>query len=91
MAELEAKIYINGRVVGSVKDGRSFAQEVRKNRRQGILSGEVNVSYAKKRNEVHILTDRGRARKPYLVIEDGKSKCTEELKKKLHVISIIGG
>ena len=36
-------IYINGRILGYVKDGSAYAKEIRTARRSGILSGEVNV------------------------------------------------
>ena len=32
--------------IGNVKSGKKFAEEVRKNRRLGVISGEVNVSHA---------------------------------------------
>ena len=76
-------VYIDGRLVGAVKSGRKLADEVRKNRRLGVISGEVNVSYVRNLNEVHINADRGRVRKPYIVVEDGASKFTEELKSRL--------
>ena len=60
-----------------------FAEEVRKNRRLGVISGEINVCYIKKLNEVHINADRGRARKPYIVVENGASKFTPELLERL--------
>ena len=53
---------------------RSSAEEVRKNRRLGVISGEVNVCYVKKLDEVHINADKGRARKPYIVVEDGSQQ-----------------
>ena len=64
--------------IGEVKSGKGFAEEVRKNRRLGLISGEINVCYIKKLNEVHINADRG-AQKPYIVVEDGASKFTHEL------------
>ncbi|MDE1825084.1 MAG: DNA-directed RNA polymerase subunit B [Candidatus Micrarchaeota archaeon] len=76
-------IYINGRILGYVKDGSAYAKEIRTARRSGILSGEVNVAYIKKLNAVHINTDNGRIRKPYIVVEGGKSKLTAELREKL--------
>ena len=72
-------VYLDGRFIGNVKSGRKFAEEVRKNRRLGIISGEVNVACIKRINEVHINADRGRARKPYIVVENGASKLTPEL------------
>jgi len=61
----------------------AFAAEIRRNRRQGLISGEVNVSYLKKLDEVHINTDKGRVRAPYIIVENGVSKFTPELKQKL--------
>jgi len=85
MSEKQQKcyVYLDGRLIGNVKSGRKFSEEVRKNRRLGVISGEVNVSYVKKLNEVHINADRGRARKPYIVVENGASKLTPELMERL--------
>ena len=80
---MDCTVYLNGRIIGNVKDGRKFVHEVINNRRQGALSGEINVNYSKSMNEVHIFADRGRVRKPYIVVENGESKLTEELKQKL--------
>ncbi|MDG6950209.1 MAG: DNA-directed RNA polymerase subunit B [Nitrososphaerota archaeon] len=74
---------MDGRFIAEVKSGRSFAAEVRKNRRLGLISGEVNVSYVKRLNEVHINADRGRARKPYIVVENRASLYTPELRARL--------
>ncbi|MCL4362858.1 DNA-directed RNA polymerase subunit B [Candidatus Marsarchaeota archaeon] len=76
-------VYLDGRAIGAVKDGNAFAEEIRANRRQGIISNEVNVAYFKKLNEVHINADKGRVRKPYILMENGKSKFTPELREKL--------
>jgi DNA-directed RNA polymerase subunit B' len=85
MSEKQQKcyVYLDGRLIGNVKSGRKFSEEVRKNRSLGVISGEVNVSYVKKLNEVHINADRGRARKPYIVVENGASKLTPELMERL--------
>lgn len=64
-------------------DGAAFAREIRKNRRNGIISGEVNVAYLRKLGEVHVNADRGRARRPYIIVSDGRSRFTDELKQKL--------
>ncbi len=76
-------VYLNGRPIGSVSDGFKFAEEVRRNRRQGLISGEINVVHSRKPNEVQIFTDKGRVRKPYIIVENGVSKLTEEMKAKL--------
>ena len=76
-------MFLDGRLIGNVKSGKKFSEEVRKNRRLGVISGEVNVAYVKKLQEVHINADKGRARKPYIVVEKGVSKLTPELLERL--------
>src|SRR5271157_979955 len=72
-------VHLNGRAIGHVADPLSFMKEVKASRRKGALSGEVNVAYLSRLNVIHINTDRGRVRKPYIIVEDGKSKLTKEL------------
>ena len=72
--EKRGTVYLEGKLIGYVKSGKALAEEIRKNRRAGILSGEINVLYIKRLNEVHINADRGRARKPYIIVEGGKSR-----------------
>jgi len=81
--EQRAIVYLDGKAMGHVKDGKTFAEEIRKNRRSGVISGEVNVAFVGRLGEVHINADRGRARKPYIVVEKSQSKMTEEMKEKL--------
>ncbi|MGC8669536.1 MAG: DNA-directed RNA polymerase subunit B [Candidatus Micrarchaeia archaeon] len=80
---MKTEIYLDGRLIGYTESGKDFAEEVRRNRRLGIISGEINVAYFKKLNEVHINADRGRVRSPYIIVENGVSKFTPELKERL--------
>lgn len=85
MAKANKKCYVhlNGRIIGYVEDGNAFANEIRENRRKGLISGEVNVAYIERLNEVHVNTDSGRIRTPYIIVEGGKSKLTDDLVQKL--------
>ncbi len=76
-------VHLNGRAIGYVADPAKFISEARSQRRKGALSGEVNVAYLERLNVIHINTDRGRVRKPYIIVEDGASKLTNELFEKL--------
>ncbi|MCL4374070.1 MAG: DNA-directed RNA polymerase subunit B [Candidatus Marsarchaeota archaeon] len=80
---MKSGIYLDGRLIGYTKSGEEFAKEVRRNRRLGLISGEVNVAYFKKLNEVYVNTDRGRVRSPYIVVENGVSTFTPEIKERL--------
>ncbi len=76
-------VHLNGKAIGYVADPYAYIKEVRLARRKGLISGEVNIAYMEKLNEVHINADRGRVRKPYVIVENGKSKLTKEIMDKL--------
>jgi DNA-directed RNA polymerase subunit B' len=76
-------IFLNGRIVGTHPDGRSLAQRLRERRRTNELSNQVNIYYNRKLNELHILTDKGRVRRPYVVVENGKSRLTSEIQARI--------
>ncbi len=76
-------VFLDGKRIGDVQDGNAFADKVRANRRKGLISGEINVAYVKKINEVHINADKGRVRKPYIVVESGKSRFDAPTEEKL--------
>lgn len=72
-------VYLNSRLIGYHADGAALAQRLREKRRINELNYMVNVFYNSKLNELHIITDKGRVRRPYIVIEDGKSRLTPEI------------
>ncbi len=72
-------VYLNGKAIGYITDPEKFVAEVRSARRKGQISGEINIAYIDKLNSVNINTDRGRIRKPYIIVENGKSRLTPEL------------
>ena len=69
--------------MGYVAQPQKFVEEVRNARRKGLISGEVNIAYLDRLNIIHINTDRGRVRRPYLIVEKGKPKLTNEMIEKL--------
>ncbi len=77
------KVYLNGDIVGVVEDPVDFVAKIRKKRRGGDLSDQVNARYDDKMNEVIINSDEGRVRRPLLIVEDGKLKLTSDMMKKL--------
>ncbi|WP_433626830.1 DNA-directed RNA polymerase subunit B [Halomicrococcus sp. NG-SE-24] len=74
----EAKVYVNGSLVGTHPDPEQLADQVREARRRGDVSEMVNVSVKDRTREVIINADAGRARRPLLVIEDGEPLVTED-------------
>ncbi|WP_435180272.1 DNA-directed RNA polymerase subunit B [Halorussus sp. AFM4] len=74
----EAKVYVNGSLVGTHPDPEQLAEQVRHARRRGDVSEMVNVSIKERTREVIINADAGRARRPLLVVENGEPLATEE-------------
>ncbi|ERG95611.1 DNA-directed RNA polymerase subunit B [Haloquadratum walsbyi] len=67
----EAKVYVNGSLVGTHESPDALADNIREARRRGEVSDMVNVSVKERTREVIINADAGRARRPLIVVEDG--------------------
>jgi len=79
----EAKVYVNGSLVGTHPSPEQLADQIREARRRGDVSEMVNVSVRERTGEVIVNADAGRARRPLLVVEDGKPLVDEEDVEKL--------
>ncbi len=71
-------IYFNGDFIGVTDNAEQFITDVKKKRRHGIISHQINISYQKELSEIRINADSGRARRPLIIVENGKSKFTKE-------------
>ncbi|HLD56711.1 MAG TPA: DNA-directed RNA polymerase subunit B, partial [archaeon] len=79
----KADLYFNGRFVGEIDSPLDFVADVRNKRRSGLISDQLNVSYAEEFDEIRINTDPGRSRRPLVIVENGKPKLTTEHIEKL--------
>jgi DNA-directed RNA polymerase subunit B' len=78
MSQREAKVYVNGSLIGTHPEPHQLAKNVREARRRGEVSEMVNVSVKDGTNEIIINADAGRARRPLLVVENGETLVSEE-------------
>ena len=76
-------VYMNGKYVGSHANGADLAQRLREKRRMNEINPQVNVYYSERLDELHIITDKGRVRRPLIVVENGKSRLSSEIMQKL--------
>ncbi len=76
-------IFFNGRFIGSVDEGNDFVKKVREKRRDNGLPLEMSIRIDKFTDTIHISTEVGRVLRPLIVIENGKTKLTEEVLKEL--------
>ena len=74
----DAKVYVNGSLIGTHPDPHKLANDIRKARRRGELDEMVNVAVRDRTDEVIVNADAGRARRPLIVVEDGEPLVTNE-------------
>ncbi|MBI2572369.1 DNA-directed RNA polymerase subunit B [Candidatus Woesearchaeota archaeon] len=72
------EVYLNAKYIGTVDDPFSFVDDVKDLRRKGALPDDVNVHVDHATQEVHVFCDEGRARRPLLVVKNGKLVVTEK-------------
>ena len=68
-----ARIYVNGEIVGHHDDPKTLVTNLRRLRRSGSISSQMNVVYFEDTNEIFMNNDSGRARRPLIVVENGKA------------------
>lgn len=71
-------VFLNGKFTGTVEDGGLFTQSVKDLRREGTIAKNINVYYDRDASEVYLFSDEGRARRPLIVVKDGKPLLTEK-------------
>ncbi len=84
-----SEVYLNGKFVGEVKNPAEFTEKVIEERRRGAISENLNVYYDKKTNNVQINDDKGRLRRPLIVVKDGEPLLRDEHIKKLQKNEIL--
>ena len=71
-------VFMDGKFIGITENPKKLVESVIEQRRKGHLSEQVNIAYLEHLDLVEILTDSGRARRPLIVVENGKPRLTKE-------------
>ncbi len=74
----KAKIFINGKLIGTCEDPESFVNDMREKRRSGEVSHEMNITHYLETDEIYIFNDPGRARRPLIIVKNGEPLLKEE-------------
>lgn len=78
-----SEVYLNNKFVGMIEDPKSFTESIRSERRKGSITNNVNVSHDERSDQVLIECLRGRARRPLIVVMEGRPLLTEKHIKQL--------
>ncbi len=76
-------VYLDERYVGKVDNPQEFIDNIKQERRKNKLPSSLNVSYDKNLKEIYVEISRGRAVRPLIVTENGKSKLTSDIVKEI--------
>jgi DNA-directed RNA polymerase subunit B len=76
-------VFFNGKLVGEVDNSANFVETVLDARRSGKLSNFINIHLNSEQKSVHIWLDGNRARRPLIIVKDGKSLLTQEVLSKV--------
>ncbi len=82
-AENRTRVFVNGDFIGFSTEPEKFVELVRRKRRKGEISSQLNITYYRDRRDIIINSDRGRARRPVIIVENGISLVTESHIEKL--------
>ncbi|MAF51363.1 MAG: DNA-directed RNA polymerase subunit B [Nanoarchaeota archaeon] len=71
-------VYLDERYVGKVENAEDFIKKIVEDRRAEKIPNTLNIHYNEEFDEVTIDTSNGRARRPLVIVRDGKSLLTKE-------------
>lgn len=73
-----ASIFFDGKFVGNTAEPQKLVDEIKVKRRSGSIPYQINVAFFPHLDEVRILSDSGRVRRPLIIVENGVPKLTKE-------------
>lgn len=71
-------VFLNGRFVGVVSDGKAFAAAVKERRRKGNLPIDLSIKNDSFLEAVFLSTEVGRVLRPLIVVDNGVSRLKED-------------
>ncbi|MBR9699220.1 DNA-directed RNA polymerase subunit B [Candidatus Woesearchaeota archaeon] len=78
-----SEVYLNNKLAGEVDNPQEIVEQFREQRRKGEISPNANIFFNELTKDVYVETQKGRARRPLIVVKDGRPLITEEHLKKL--------
>ncbi|UCD21043.1 MAG: DNA-directed RNA polymerase subunit B'' [archaeon] len=79
----KADIYFNGKFIGNTDEPKKLIETIKEKRRAAELPRELSVRHAKGIDSIFLSTEVGRVIRPLIIVKEGKSKFSEEIRKEL--------
>ena len=79
-----SEVYLNSKLLGEIDQPMDFVQRFREDRRKGVVNQNANVFLHPVTKDIFIESNKGRARRPVLVVKDGKTLLTEDIQERLN-------
>ncbi len=71
-------VFYNGRFVGTIENAEDFISSIKSERRSANLPVEMSIRFDKLLDTIFVSSEIGRVIRPLIIVENGKSKLTEE-------------
>jgi DNA-directed RNA polymerase subunit B len=78
-----AEVYLNNKFVGETEDPFLFTEQFKSERRKEAITSNANIYYNDKSDTIEIESNKGRARRPLIIVKDGIPLLTEKHIKQL--------
>jgi DNA-directed RNA polymerase subunit B' len=75
---MATSVYLNGKYVGDIDNSAEFLLGLKTQRREGLISKNINVFHDEELGSIHVETCRGRTRRPLIIVDNGEPRLTEE-------------
>ncbi|MCK5107207.1 MAG: DNA-directed RNA polymerase subunit B [Nanoarchaeota archaeon] len=72
-----AEVYLNGKFVGEVENPVEFREKIVAERRNNKMDNNLNVMFNSEDGNLYIESNKGRIRRPLIVVKEGKALLTE--------------
>jgi len=76
-------VFLDGRFIGKTDNPKKILEDIKEKRRNGLLPNQINVAYYEHLDELKILTESGRVRRPLIIVNNGEPKLKKEHVEKL--------
>ncbi len=76
-------VYLNGELLGRTKRPWDLINAFKRERRKGKFDPQITIGYYEDYEQIFINADSGRVLRPLVIVENGKSKLTDDIVAKL--------